>query len=840
MKKLITLAAITVSFLVSCKQEVYYSIATKVQPDGAGSIVASPSSGQVQEGASVTFTAKPNGEFAFTGWSGSFSGTENPKTVTASSNLNVIANFTLRSYPLTITVEGEGSVTEKVISTKADYTSGTTIELTAQAAEHWLFERWEGDLNGNTNPAQITVTSSMSIKAVFVKKMYDLTVTVEGEGAVGEKVVETKSGSYQEGTIVELTATPSTGWSFGHWEGDMSGTDNPATITISSAKTVKAVFTKNKYAYNLTIVGPGVVDEYLVETKSSFEHGTKILLKAIPSEGAVFKGWSGAYSGTEEEITVSIDEAKDLVATFEKEVFIYPLPDLMQPSVKLKYLCPGQDFKRFSFHACGIHLFDYNRDGYMDVLVYDDDWSEDAIHNPIRFYLGSSDGYFIKDSQNYGSVLGNNPRKTITGDYNGDGLPDFFLASHGYDAPPFPGDFPVVLLSQMDGSYREVEYVDYVSFYHGGASADYDNDGDLDVVLVDGGYGKEIVLVNDGYGGFTAHHELVNHDLLKGFYTAELIDIDKDGYIDLLAGLNDVDGTSVVPFENDYNNMSVVFWGNGADYNGSYTRLPKTGHKGMGLVLDYDFFDVDGDGNDEIILARTGDPVFGKNYEGWAIQVVKCEGRSFIDITDSVIRFEDSCDANDHSISWINFEEYKGKTYLVGRKQVNAELLFEFSDGKLLKVEKAEVTVLHPKNGFFLESQEITYSGWKKWDGNFFVFNDSLENGADLSYLKDNDFALEFFIRNENPSLTIDIKFESFIDHDAWKLATYFYGYIADEHPTDGKWERVVVPLKNLDDWTDHSTNYWSLMDHVHFQISSDGGQPFSLKDIRIRKVLPD
>lgn len=244
MRKLITLLAIIVPFLVSCKHEVYYEITTKVQPDGTGSIVVSPSSDQVQEGATVSFTAKPNGEYAFTGWSGSLSGTENPKTVTASSNLNVVAIFTLRSYPLTITVEGEGSVAEKIISTKADYTSGTIVELTAQAADHWSFDHWEGDLKENTNPAQITVTSSKSVKAVFVKKMYDLTVTVEGEGAVGEKVVETK-GSYQEGTLVELTATPNTYWAFDRWEGDITGTDNPVLITISDAASVKAVFVEH-------------------------------------------------------------------------------------------------------------------------------------------------------------------------------------------------------------------------------------------------------------------------------------------------------------------------------------------------------------------------------------------------------------------------------------------------------------------------------------------------------------------------------------------------------------------------------------------------------------------
>lgn len=63
MRKLITLFAFIALFLVSCKHEVYYSITTKVQPDGTGSIVVSPSSDQVQEGTTVSFTAKPNGEY---------------------------------------------------------------------------------------------------------------------------------------------------------------------------------------------------------------------------------------------------------------------------------------------------------------------------------------------------------------------------------------------------------------------------------------------------------------------------------------------------------------------------------------------------------------------------------------------------------------------------------------------------------------------------------------------------------------------------------------------------------------------------------------------------------
>ncbi len=245
MKKLITIISFLALLLVSCKQETYYNITTKVEPEGSGSVVVTPSSGAVLEGTSVSFLAKPNGDYVFSGWSGGLSGDVNPQTVTVSSDLSVTAKFTLRSYPLTVTVEGEGTVSEKVISTRSDYTAGTVVELTANPSEHWVFDHWEGDLNGNTNPGQITVSSSKAVKAVFVKKMYDLTVEIQGQGSVEEKVIDSRSGSYEEGATVELTAIPDEYWAFDHWEGYMEGKDNPATISITEATKIKAVFVEN-------------------------------------------------------------------------------------------------------------------------------------------------------------------------------------------------------------------------------------------------------------------------------------------------------------------------------------------------------------------------------------------------------------------------------------------------------------------------------------------------------------------------------------------------------------------------------------------------------------------
>jgi len=41
---------------------------------------------------------------------------------------------------------------------------------------------------------------------------------------------------------VTLTATPATGWAFSGWSGDLSGSANPATITIDANKIVTATF----------------------------------------------------------------------------------------------------------------------------------------------------------------------------------------------------------------------------------------------------------------------------------------------------------------------------------------------------------------------------------------------------------------------------------------------------------------------------------------------------------------------------------------------------------------------------------------------------------------------
>lgn len=68
--------------------------------------------------------------------------------------------------------------------------------------------------------------------------LYDVVaevIPVEGGIVTGE-------GTYPSGDVVTLEAIPAPGYSFAGWEGDVSGTDNPLTFTVTSNKTVRAVF----------------------------------------------------------------------------------------------------------------------------------------------------------------------------------------------------------------------------------------------------------------------------------------------------------------------------------------------------------------------------------------------------------------------------------------------------------------------------------------------------------------------------------------------------------------------------------------------------------------------
>ena len=140
-------------------------------------------------------------------------------------------------YQLNVTVDPAeaGNVTPS----SAELTERVEVEITASPNEGWVFDRWQGDHTGSENPVTITMDREKDILALFIKSECPLTIIIEGEGTVTERMIQDPSSPHQ---AVDLTASPSEGWEFIRWDDDLSGDQNPQTIIIDANKAVIAIF----------------------------------------------------------------------------------------------------------------------------------------------------------------------------------------------------------------------------------------------------------------------------------------------------------------------------------------------------------------------------------------------------------------------------------------------------------------------------------------------------------------------------------------------------------------------------------------------------------------------
>lgn len=155
----------------------------------------------------------------------------------------------LREFTLTISLDGSGSVTRN--PNQGTYPYGTVVTLTAVPSTGWVFSSWTGNITGSTNPTTITMTGNKSVTAHFTANQYTLTVTIVGSGSVTKNP---NQSTYTYGQVVTVTAVPSTGWGFSSWSGDLTGSQNPTTITITGNSEITAQFQDTMAPQMSTIV----------------------------------------------------------------------------------------------------------------------------------------------------------------------------------------------------------------------------------------------------------------------------------------------------------------------------------------------------------------------------------------------------------------------------------------------------------------------------------------------------------------------------------------------------------------------------------------------------------
>ncbi|WP_198517120.1 InlB B-repeat-containing protein [Tenacibaculum sp. SZ-18] len=207
--------------------------------NGAVTTNPNPTNGTYDDGTSVTLTATPDAGYEFVEWSGDASGTTNPLIITMDADKTITATFAPIQRTLTVNATN-GAVTINPNPTNGTYSDGASVTLTATPDAGYEFVEWSGDVSGTTNPLIITMDADKTITATFAPIQRTLTITaIDGNVTTSPNPV---NGTYDQGTVVTLTAVPDSGFSFDAWSGDATGTTTQVTITMDSDKNVTATF----------------------------------------------------------------------------------------------------------------------------------------------------------------------------------------------------------------------------------------------------------------------------------------------------------------------------------------------------------------------------------------------------------------------------------------------------------------------------------------------------------------------------------------------------------------------------------------------------------------------
>ena len=259
-----------------------------------GSKGSASGSGTFPYGTVPTITATPVTGHEFTGWSGSgvLDANDASTTVTLDQDLTVTANFALKQYNLEVNATQGGTA---ATDTGPYYHFGE-YDLNATAAVGYTFTEWTGEVDNvddvNSSSTSITMLADANVTASFTMNSYLLTVNSTAGGDANG------TGTYLHNQLVSVTATPSTGFKFTGWTGDVGslGDANAAstTVNMSTAGT------------NLSITAnflPQDLDLAVTATEGGDANGTgiyqyndNVLIVATPLTGWSFDYWSGDVS----------------------------------------------------------------------------------------------------------------------------------------------------------------------------------------------------------------------------------------------------------------------------------------------------------------------------------------------------------------------------------------------------------------------------------------------------------------------------------------------------------------------------------------------------------------
>ena len=323
----------------------------------------------------------------------------------------------------------------------------------------------------------------------------------------------------------------------------------------------------------------------------------------------------------------------------------------------------GYQFYYKDREAVKIHgILDANNDKNDDLLlIYQAENKGKAI-----LLINNGQGKFTEKE-----IINNQVRNIIRnvgiGDFNGDSRLDIFGFVPQYGGVNEIAEDNVIIMSSGENYEMFTSpIIKKGEFTHGGDVGDLDNDGDIDIYVVnqlnEGIPYDHYILLNDGLGNFTIDSKRFDKKFYDGgvIHHASIADFDNDGHLDI--GLTY--GGSIKNI--DYHNIRIAYndgngffnFDNSSQYGFHYAKdIDQPWVEGVGGIDGFETAlisptDFNQDGKLDMVVAQTV-VTHGSGWTSTHIQLLKNEGnRKFSDITSSLINNQKSNEDTQYDCGW--------------------------------------------------------------------------------------------------------------------------------------------------------------------------------------------
>jgi hypothetical protein len=291
-----------------------YTVTVAANPTNAGTVTGG---GTYNQGQSCTVSATANTGYTFTNWTenGNVVSSNATYTFNVEGNRNLVANFTLNNYTVTVSANPSngGSATGG-----GTFTYGQNCTVTATANTGYTFSNWteNGNVVSSNSNYTFNVEGNRNLVANFTLNNY--TVTVSANPSNGGSV--TGGGTFTYGQSCTVTATANTGYTFTNWTENGNVVSNNAnyTFTVEGNRNLVANFTA--ITYTIT-VSANPSNSGTTSGGGTYTHGQSCTVIATSADGYTFMNWTenGSVVSTDANYSFIVTSNRSLVANFEEQ-----------------------------------------------------------------------------------------------------------------------------------------------------------------------------------------------------------------------------------------------------------------------------------------------------------------------------------------------------------------------------------------------------------------------------------------------------------------------------------------------------------------------------------------